>query len=420
MNYDHIQTAAINGTRIDGELAKIRANVEVMLAEQKDALQRDCDNLKSVDASINQAQSTLVETTVQVDAVLVTGRSDLSEADGRIKRSETCKQSFQNHHSLPLDPVKPSIALNVMIFFIMAIVEGFFNASFFIAASMTATPTAALFISFTFSVANILLSACGGFFIGRWKNYGAHALDSDAPEFRNARLRAKLLFIIFLVVMSFFHLTIGLVRTQETLHAVEHSLSAYKALLHTPEAVLLVLIGVCLSVISYAKSQSAFSDSYPNYSKHERAVTKARNHKSELQDDLVEQVSGMFDDAVTQVQSANKADEKAVKAHNAVVDKCYKAHRQLTKDTSQAESRLTSKAAQLLDIYRGAGRDVSADFDLKAYCSFKDFIAVDLPAYLHAPDRTSQIEHLNEAKVMALERLAKLISNHSDQSFKPT
>jgi hypothetical protein len=414
VNFDYIQTAAINGTRIDGELAKHRADAEIELAEQKDALQRDCDHLKSVEASISQTLNEQAQTTAQVDAVIVTGQADLNEADERVERADGCKKAFQNHHSLPHDPIKPPKFLNVMIMSIMAIAEGFINASFFMAASMTATPTAALFVSFTFSAANILLSACGGFFIGRWLNYGAHALDSDAPEFRNARLRSKALFIVFLIVMFFFHLTIGLVRTQETLHAIEHSLGAYWELLHTPEAVLLVLIGVCLSVITYHKSKSAFADPYPNYSRHDNAVTQARNDKTDIQDELIERVNDTFDTSIDEVKQATKDDEKTVKAHNKAVDRCYKAHRQLTKDISQAESRLTSQATQLLDIYRGAGRDIEADFDLKTFCDFSAFITVDLPAYLPAPDRTAQIEQLNEAKVMALERLAKLISKHSD------
>jgi len=126
--------------------------------------------------------------------------------------------------------------------------EALLNAAFFSNAHMVAGPAAALLTSFLISMTNVTASTCAGFFIGRYLSFGSNALGSNDAHFRKKRTKAKYQFIGFIALMVFFHLTVGLVRAQESIEAVSHSPFAYLQMLKTPEAIFLTLMGGCMSV----------------------------------------------------------------------------------------------------------------------------------------------------------------------------
>ncbi len=405
-----IAAEALGGASINGKLARCRANAESELVKNKAELQQLCDAAKAKRVAIDDVdESPLAIVNAKTDAVLASGRVLLQGKKEALTQAVRTKEAFRMLHGILRDPEEPSILLNVVVFGTMIFGEAFINAAFFQNAHLTATPSAALLISVLISATNILASCCGGFFIGRWLNYGINAVEHDAAEFRNMRHRARIFQIIIIGVIGFLHLSVGLVRSQETLTKIDHSLSAYGDLLHTPEAVLLVIMGICLSLIAWHKGKSTFSDPYPNYSAHQKAVIDASEAILDLQEDLHEQLEDVFENGIEQSAKTTRKHQKSIQKFNEAVEECMAAHRELVSSISLAESELTANTALILDSYRASGGELGTS--VKPDVSFQKLLAVDLPELLPTSEQSSQSANLNAAKAAALERLGALFTD---------
>lgn len=416
--YERTSASALGGATIHGDLAQMQSAIEAPLAAQKSALQKLCDEATQRYALITGANSDAAKAARrahisalerQSDGVLATGALLLAEKKVTLSRAVRFKEAYRMLHGLVREAAEPSAAISAMVLGIMVFGEALINAAFFQNAYMVATPTAALLTSTLISATNILASALAGFFIGRKLNYGRSAIERDAPEFRRVRLRARLLLAGCIAAIGFLHLTVGLVRSQETLSAVHHSLAAYGELLNTPEAVLLVITGLCLSALAFFKGMTAFSDPYPHYGAYQRAINEAQEELLDLQEDLTDQIGEIFDQAEEADANAHKERRAKVKAHNALVQRCHSAHRDLAKNIALAKRRLAAQTAQLLDTYRASGG--KADLEMaQADQAFEGYLNASLPESYPMPGTGGKDAALLAARARALERLGALFS----------
>ncbi len=409
-NYQRISAEALGGGQINGELARRRAEAEKPLAVERNKVQGRCDEAQKLGAEIGAVGEDCNVSDAKADGVLNSVKLLIQDLQDAVKRAWKAKEAFRMEHGLLREPISPSVFMNVMVLCIMIFGEAFINAGFLQNAHMTATPASALLVSGLISATNIIANCVGGFFIGRWLNYGANAVDRNAPEFRNVRWVSRILQVMFIGVMGFLHGTIGLVRSQESLTGVHHSLFAYYKLLHTPEAVLLVILGVCLSVIAWRKGLSSFSDPYPHYGAYQKALNDAREALLDLQDELNEQIEDAFEDEIERSDKSQKDHQKSIQAYNKAVNHCAEAHRALVKKVSMAEQKLATDTAQILDAYRASGGVPDPNFNLAKHSSFQHFLNIKLPEFLPATESSSNNEKLNVAKAKALERLGALFS----------
>jgi uncharacterized protein YxeA len=410
---DRIAAAGLNNSPIDGELLEIKTKAESLVTKAINKVLKCNDDAKKLSSTISESKESQKSIIPQADGMIAKIIMNLDSLIKAFNKAVKGKKSYQDLHGLIHEPINPNALINIMVFGIMVFGESLINTGFFQNAHMTATPVAAFMISILISLTNVMASCVGGFFIGRRLNYGINAKDKN--QFLITRLIARFSQLIFITTMGGFHLTIGLVRTQETLSKIEHSMAAYSELLHTPEAIFLILIGVCLSVISWHKAQSAFSDPYINYGEKQKAIEQSHEEIEDSHEDATDEIETFFDDAISADNEYQEQHQDTVESYNKVVSKSHTTYLNLEKIVSHAEGQLATETSQILDVYSASGGDKYDDFDIKKHCSFQDYLDIELPEYLPVPEKSSRNKDaLNEAKAMALERIATLFTNNTN------
>jgi len=190
------------------------------------------------------------------------------------------------------------------------------------------------------SLTNVVTSTAGGYFIGRYLSYGIHAADSDNPIFKKKRDAAWTCLFGFVTVMAYFHLTVGLVRAQEVLHNIEHSVSRYAEILTTPEALFLVMVGVVTTILSWIKGMTAFGDPYPGFGDKQRSVNQVQDQLPDRYEDFSNQITARFDERREALDEDEKAAIKKVATNNQAVADCHKSIRTLDRYIKEADSQL--------------------------------------------------------------------------------
>ncbi len=318
------------------------------------------------------------------------------------------KETERQRYGISRDPYQPDVIGNSLTLGIMVSIESFMNMGFLNNAYMVATAQAALLTAMLISLTNVIVSACAGFFIGRRLNYGSLAIDSNSSQFRKTRLWAKFTFCIYLVVIAFFLLSIGLVRSQENLSEIAHSLQAYLELLHTPEALLLVLISACMSAISFYKGMRGFADPHLHYGECALAIENAQEDLADYQDEIQETIEDFFDDAAAEIQDHHKSSVKSINRYNTAVSACHEAYRTLSKEINNAQSQLKSEAISMISSFKKSGGKLETDFNLEALCQFDQFTGIILPEFQTLPDISPSTGQLEAERAECLSRLEEV------------
>lgn len=408
---DWVMAQGLGRQQIDGELYRLRASHEEPLRTAQGKLQEQCAKAEALRVELEADLDIPADTPVIVEDVLAKAATTLPGKFKALQRAEQTQEAYRLRHGLTREPAEPDTAKNLLFLMILVFVEAGINASFFQNAYMVASPVAALLTSVLFSIANIVVSVCAGYSIGRWKTFGANAADSDAPEFTARRNQAKWQFRGFLGVMIFLHATVGLIRSLESLDTVHHTLANYAGLFTTPEAFFLVLTGACMSVLAYQKGVYAFGDPYPEYGDHHRRVMAANDELLDLFDDFLQQIEKRFDCTIDVIDTSSKAKNKGIKKYNQVVKACVDARHDLGHAVGKAESEVRMQIAQMVNHHRGARgrRTPIAESALGHLVSFQSFLNCDLPAYLPTPETSPRKAQLVEAKSDALKRLNAIL-----------
>ncbi len=251
------------------------------------------------------------------------------------------------------------------------------------------------------------LSVSAGYFIGRFLNYGSNSADPEAPEFKSVRNRARWQFRVFIGVMAFFILTVGLIRASGSLERVAHSLAHYHELLVTPEAVFLVLLNICITIFSYHKGRAGFANPYGDYSIYQQSVAAARDDLHRFYDELVEEIETICADAEDDAQDQVTAQSKSAKQYHKKVTECRQAYGELQEATRAAENEFSAAVARLINSQSVLeGKNLSVSHDLLAPFAFTNVAAIKLPDAYSPSHASVNSAVLAKDKAAALKRLS--------------
>lgn len=393
-------------TSITGELDRRRVTKAVELEVMRGEVRRCIDEVTAMNAMSGNEADSADNLLAQADSLT----TSLKDNQGRLleARETAAKdcENFRHKHMLTRNPQTPAALLNILTSGCICLLETFGNAAFLSQAHMVATPTGALTTSFVISLSNVVMSSVGGFYIGRYKDFGENAINPDAPEFKRVRSRAKWQFKAFVAGMAGYTATIGLVRSQETLERVTHSLPAYFELITTPEALMLMGVSACISVFTYSKSKTAFSDEYPGFSKQHAAVEDANEALMDFEDDSRGKINDLFEEALEALKTEQKRQSKNHRKADKALTDCHASYRELEKRIAVDQSALHGECCQLINDFKGCGGKVDKDFDLEAHCSFVEIMdGLTLPESPSKSDIADTVRDIKAAHYMALERL---------------
>lgn len=402
---------ALNGQSIEGEIQHVRDAFNAGLVTARNKLSAAIAHANSLLPAIEHTD--YQEAEAEAQAILGIAQHKLSIAVAYREEAERYETGFRTEHGLTYVPATPNAFLNAMLLVIICGAETVINSLFFQSAHLTASPSSALITAGLISLCNVAVSVSAGFFFGRKLSYGIHTAEPSAPEYKQVRSRARIGLSIFTGFLGWFHLSVGLIRSQEELTLVTHSLPAYWELATTPEALFLVLTGVCMSLLSYNKGLTGFSDQYHGYSDFGNTTEDARDNILDIHDEHKDEIETIFGDAAKAATKQFEANRKSVEQYNKAVGAALAAHRKLASEVSESESGVRVNIAtlrQTQESVSAVSRRKSKQTDDPALYSFQSYLDVDLPERMSLPERTQSQAALSEAKARALGQLAELLS----------
>lgn len=421
-SYERTAVQAVIGQKLDGQFQKILSEYERPIQPKFFSLKQQCAKAEKINPELSNANDTPA---AQCDDMEYTFSCAAQEIEDKAHIHAMSKKSLnaaQLRHGYVASKKAVSAFQGVLVLLCTVFAESFINAAFFNNAHMVAGPAAAIITSFLISLTNVVVCACAGFFIGRYLNYGANAQDSEDSHFRNTRIRSKILFVCFIALITFFHITVGLVRSQESIEIVLHSPIHYFNMLRTPEAVFLILMGVCMSVIAYHKGIYSFDCPYPEIGRLQRNEEAAQQ---ELQDTLEyyqEEIAAYFDDAEKSLFKPHQLKKSKVDKYNQAVAACHNAKRKLERAVRDAETKCRGKIAELVTSYSCiSGEEQSIPIEkLNQMVSFEKYLNVELPSFQPEPEITALKSNLLLEKNQAIKRLTSLFERSiHDTGDKP-
>lgn len=406
-SYERTALQAVIGQKLDGQFQKLLSEYERPIQQKLFDLKRKCAEAEKLSPDLAEREAVPFRHSYDLEYLYTCAEQDLIDKVQTHRFTKKSLQAAQLQHGYVGSVNDKSVVNSVLILLVMVFGEALLNAAFFSNAHMVAGPAAALLTSFLISMTNVAASACAGFFIGRYLNYGSNALGSSDAHFRKKRNKAKYQFYGFIALMVFFHVTVGLVRAQETIEAVSHSPLAYLQVLQTPEAIFLILMGGCMSVISFHKGIHSFDCPYPEIGRLQRAEAAAKDDMQDTLDYYQEEITVYFEDAEKEIESPVKSQKKTVEQYNKAVSSCLDARRQLEQSVRDAETHCRGELAELITTYRCiAGEEQEVPIEaLHQMVSFEKYLDVEIPAFRSLPEMASHKSELLLEKNRAVNRL---------------
>lgn len=395
-------------SELSRQFAKLNKPLLAMMSSLL-ALCKETDHQKN---RINVSGNSSGPPVAQLDGIITKAEQTLPQKIQTLRQAEQADKAFCTTHNLIDKNINPNPMVSALMIAICVFVDAAVNSSFLYNAHMVSGPFAALLVSFLISLTNVVLSVCGGYFIGRYLNYGSNSADADAPEFKKIRDRARRLFRVFIGVMVLFILTVGLVRSTESLERIGHTLTHYHELLVTPEAVFIVLLNICIAVFSYHKGRSGFTHPYGDYGTYQKSVKAAREDLYESYDDLGEEIedacAAVEDDAEAQIS----AQAKSIKQHNKKVTECHQAYRDLEQAVRDAGSEFSATLTRTINTHSVlTGKRVAIPAGMLDQFTFVDVSTIKLPEYYRSSQKNTSNPALAKAKAAALKRLSDIFKH---------
>lgn len=413
---DWTMAQGLEGRTVEAQLYQLRAKFEPALAAAHDTVSAGRVAVDKLRESAQAGPAGPHDSEVPVEDLWITASVALPRLKNTLRRAEHALTAYALRHGLSRRPMAPEVFESLCQLGLFIVIETMFNAGFLSNADMVAGPLQALVAAALISLTNVAASSAGGYFIGRWLSYGIHTADPDDPYFKQRRETAQFLLIVFASVMALFHLTVGLVRAQETLHGIEHSLARYAEILTTPEALFLVMVGIAMSCVSWKKGMTAFDDPYPGYGDRQCSVEQVMDDLEATFEDLRDQVEARFEEKLGGLNETEKAALKNRAAYNRAVEDYLKSARALERTIARAESQLRAQIAQVAHHHRaarGCPSPAIPETALEPLTSFEHYRAHEPPVFLPVPDYASAKARLADAKTAALERLTALFERNT-------
>ncbi|MGB1109651.1 MAG: hypothetical protein ACPG4N_04815 [Gammaproteobacteria bacterium] len=408
---DLAASLGMSGLSLKGEQGQQIEHFETGLIKLRDEVSERIDKAEeqtaTADAECPDAGAEIVDPSL----ALSTFPQQLAPLEKRRKDAELA----EDMHRLRMGITRPAkvadFTMTFLVIGIFAMVESVGTASFFLNANMVAGPVSALLLALLISFTNVMVSTCAGYFIGPYLDYGATAQDGDSPRSVAIRQSAWFKFILFLIAIVGLHLTTGLIRSQEELAHVAHGWNEYADLLTTPEAVFLMLMGICMSAIAFHKGRN-LDDPIPGYGERHRAVLAAQEAIQELHEETAEGIAKPFDEAIDDLKDQAKALKRATNAQHKAVNAALSAERRLEQAISSAESKANAELVGINDLHHAATLKAGHPKDLipNEPVSFAHFLeGLDVPDFFDPPDIGARINALKTRKAEMLTRLSGLL-----------
>jgi len=415
--YERTTIQAVIGQKLDGQFQKLLSEHERPIQQKLFALKHQCTKAETLNPDFTGDANIPVQTGEGLEFIYASAKQDIADKAEVHRFTRKSFQAAQLRHGYASSPGNNSTLQTVLVMLSVMFGEALINAAFFSNAHMVASPVAALITSLLISMTNVGVCICAGYFIGRYLNYGANALDGEDSYFRNKRTLAKLQFAGFIALMVFFHTTVGLVRAQETLEQVQHSFAHYLVMLQTPEAVFLILMGACMSVIAFHKGVHSFDCPYPEIGRLQRAEEAAKQEIQGTYEFYQQEIEVQFENSDKELQAPIAEKKKAFERYNKAVSACHEAKRHLEQAVRDAEATCRGKLAELITAYSCiSGEEQSIPVDaLKRMVSFEKYLDVELPAFRSAPETNTFKSDLLLEKNQAVKRLAEIFQSAINQ-----
>lgn len=415
MSFSRTITQAVIGEQPDGDLKGLIGKASHALSQKRAALENSLAKAHQLLNQINPLTKTLVPSATDI---LTKAAIDIQSCLEEIEAAKKVFNGFRIQHGRLELPNHPSALGSVLACGVAVLIEAGVNAAFFLNAHLTAGATSALLTSTLISATNVVVCATAGFFAGRWTIWGNNAPEPNAPEYRTKRMCAKVFVGVFTGVMAFFHITVGAIRSQESLDKVFHSLPAYQEMLTTPESLFLIMAGVCMSLFSYHKGKYGFSDPYPQYGTIALKVEDAEALLMETFDDYADEIRGIFDEAIEAFQKNHQAHIKTINAYNKAVDQCHQDERGLQSAIQSAQTRLQTEVAQMMSLYQSVNHEIpvsQTEEELMALCDLSGELHYELPKHLVIPETHEFKTQCTNERETALNALSALLNEQIEE-----
>ncbi|SHL59162.1 hypothetical protein SAMN05216428_1046 [Nitrosospira sp. Nsp11] len=409
MNSDSNKKERVETGHFQTELHRHYTKLNKPLQAMSGALLAQCKEADDIKGCIKPDQGGDTSPNAQLESVILKAEQTLPQKVLTLRQAEQSERSFCTTHKLIDKSVQPNAVISMLWISVCVFIDAAVNSSFLYNAHMVSGPFAALLTSFLISLTNVTLSVSAGYFIGRFLSYGSNSADPEAQEFRAVRNRAKWQCRVFIGVMAFFILTVGLVRSMGSLDRVAHSLAHYGQLLATPESVFLVLLTICITVFSYHKGRTGFTHPYGDYSTYQQSVAAARDDLYRFYDELVEEIEEICADSEDDAEVRVTAQSKTAKQYHKKVTECHQAYRELQEAIRAAENEFSASVARLINSQSVLeGKNLAIPGDLLAPFAFTNIAAIKLPDS-HEPSHPSASRSLlAKEKAAVLKRLSDL------------
>lgn len=182
-------------------------------------------------------------------------------------------------------------------------------------------------------------------------------MSDSASRYRRIRLSAWAASISAFAIAVYLHLNVGLLRSQETLDEIDHSLSAYANVFLTPEALFLFVFGCVLSALAFSKGMHSLGDPYPGYGEMKQAVDQHLLDAEDLYHEARDGLNVRADEALSSVDEAETAYHKQRKPLlNAEAD--LSAAVMSYREESEAGEAELRKHAELVRTVGGTNADI--------------------------------------------------------------
>ena len=395
------------------ELNNIHSQLNEAIQEQAAEVQTFYEEAQALRLAAQQTKPSVTKPSLRLNSALGQSASELPDKVQALKQARQAKQNYRVEHNLDREVVEPDSMITLLVLNLMGFFEGAVNAAFFVLSYMVGGPVAGLTLSMMISFTNIAVSSAAGFYIGRFRHYGRDAIAPDEPEFVAIRKRAGVLFILYLGLIGFFHLTVGLIRSTEELDLLNHSLQNYVQLLATPQALFLIMAGGVMSVLAYHKGLNGFDDPYPKYGDRHRAVVRANDELLDAYEDASEDIEAVTDAYYEEIEFAAQSQQVAVEAYNQKCAQCHAAKRELDQLTEHAQNQFATQARKIANTRSTlAGKQEAFTDELMQQFSFDKAYAVDLPVPMKVPNNHKGKAALEKDKAHALDALNHMFEQH--------
>lgn len=420
---DAIMSLALSGSRdLTSFLSKDRAAQEQSIAQSRDALITACDKAAQLRPAAEAQAEEKAGITAQLTTALMLALAQLPAAITGYTRARKETLAYKQRHSLNREPLMPNPWESGLLLGIFVALESLTNTGFFMNAYLAASPQAALLISFLLSLVNVVMSCTAGYFFLRGINYGRSAIDPHHPAFVAQRIKSILGMSVYLILEAFLLVTVGFVRSQESLESVTWGFAEFAILLASPEAIFLVIITACLALVSLAKGRAGFSDPYLYYSDYARAEEAAYEQILETFEDASLAIDEAFEDELGQHEDARAKQGKARKAYNKAVKDARAAHGQWRAACSEAQRAMEKTLSEYLAALQSGGVQATAEEmnTYRALCQFDNNTDFTLPDYLPDQTQSGVAEQLQRQRAKAMKQLTAAFEDFIKEEDKPS